>query len=981
MVAISLKFVEKFVSLPQKMVEFTVLGKARNRTTWDLDIIAPLLTRQGFEVEGSSEFGGGFDLVVVGRIVEAKPHPNASKLQVCKVDVGEGSPRRIVCGAPNARPDLFVAVALPGASLPAPEGKTFEIKSSAIRGEESHGMLCSRAELGLPVKEDTDGAGIWELEVDAQGGKPRSVLETLVGSPVFDALDLRDISLELNVLANRPDMRSHAGVARELQVGFLMANVPFETKFLSLPSLTNEGGLVAAVAKNTHIESNGVVFSAENEIGVSAFFLILQDVKPVPSPAWLRNLLEGAGQNSINNIVDASNFILLAYGQPSHAFDLEKLAISEGNSKKLILRMARPNEAFVGLDGKERNLTINDCVVADSTQPQALLGVIGGEKSKVDFSSRTIVIEIANPHPVAVRRSSRRHGRLTESSMAFEKGIDTAARFEAACALVGLMAATSPQQPRYVGALHSKLTDRSTDAQAVVASDFVEKVLGPAIKKNLAVDFSVIAKNGSHEAFHDQEWDRFVKEKIASNTFTFPKDAVTKLVGAELVPWQKSLEILKSLGFSVTENGAGASIVSPHWRWHDIGAIPDLVEEIVRVVGIDSVPSVPLTSEATLTRDDEHIVVFENLVQKSTQIGYIETAGYHFLREDDLTRLGLPSMSALGEPVVLLNPIIRDEPMMHTTLIPDLLRKTARNISYGTRRGMLCHICRTYQNLNLHGERVFKENGAALDLDKKLGTNPSAFFDYNPSFALKYSREKDQSRRPAETPRLAAVVFGDRVPKTWQNEEAIKWDLHYVMAHLHEIARSEGIEISFQALPENHPMAAALHPGRRVGAFATINNQSTLIGWVAEFHPQALRNFEISEACMGFELNLAMVLEARNSARNTSVSRVTVPRRFPTVVRDFAFVIKENTEAQTLCSTISEGLESSLGAGKVPARASKVDIFDIYRGKGVAEGFKSVAISVSIEPTERTLTDSDIQKIGAAIVENVKEKIGGELRG
>jgi phenylalanyl-tRNA synthetase beta chain len=980
-VAISLKFVEQFISLPTKMVKHTILNQTFTRETWDVDTIAPLLTRQGFEVEGTSEFGAEFDLVVVGKIVEAHPHPNASKLQVCKVDVGEGSLRQIVCGAPNARVDLFVAVALPGASLPAADGKKLEIKASAIRGEESHGMLCSRAELGLPVKPETDGNGIWELDINAQGGQSKDVLGNHLGHSVFSALCLRDVSLELNVLANRPDMRSHAGVARELEVGFRMAGIPFKRKSLVFPSLVSEGDLVSSVLKNSQISADGKVFTAENELGVSAFFLVLEGVTPVPSPAWLRNILEAAGQNSINNIVDASNFILLAHGQPSHAFDLAKLAASGDGSKKIVLRMAKTNESFLGLDGKERALSSADCIVADSAEPQALLGVIGGEKSKVDGSSRTIVIEIANPHPVAVRRASRRHGRLTESSMAFEKGIDSSARFEAACALVGLMAATSPQPPRYAGAIHSKLLPRNSDAAVVVPQDFVEKNLGPSLKAGIAIDASVLASVSSHEALKSAEWRSFADERVRAHTFHFPKNALAKIVGSDIVTWEKSLEILANLGFKVCENTTGATVVTPHWRWHDITAIADLVEEVVRVVGIDTVPSVPLTFEASLTKDDEHIAVFENIIQKTIQLGYIETAGYHFLREDDLAKLGLAGMSALGEPVVLLNPIIRDEPMMHTTLLPDLLRKTARNISYGTRRGMICHICRTYQNLSKNGERVFADNGVALDIDKKLGTSPSALFDYSPKFALQYSREKDQSRRPAETPRLAAVLFGDRVPKTWQSQEAIKWDLHFVMAHVYEISRSEGVEISFQELPESHPFAAALHPGRRVGVFANINDAQTLIGWAAEFHPQALRNFEVSEACLGFELNLSILLEARNSTRSASVSRITVPRRFPTVVRDFAFVIAESVSGKELIDSITEGLNSSIGVGKVPAKTGRTDIFDIYRGKGVQDGYKSVAASVSIEPTERTLTDADIQKIGASIVEFVKSKIGGELRG
>ncbi len=983
MVAISLKFVDMFITLPRKSVPYTVLGKQKSRNTFDLDVIAPLLTRQGFEVEGHTEFGANLDTVVVGRIVDAKPHPNASKLQVCQVDVGENSPRQIVCGALNARPDLFVAVAIPGAQLPTPEGKTFEIKPSAIRGEESLGMICSRAELGLPVRPEIDGNGIWEIEIDAQGGQPRTLLEKNLGTPIFDVLNLRDISLELNVLANRPDIRTHAGVAREIEVGFRMANINFERKNLSFPSIVSETDVADSVARNTTMTLSGETINAENELGLSAFFMGMENIKPVPSPAWMRNLLEGMGQNSINNVVDASNFVLLAHGQPSHAFDLAKLSSCAEKRKKILLRMAQENENFVGLDGKERALSNSDCVVADSKEPQAVLGVIGGDKSKVDASTTSIVIEIANAHPVAVRRTSRRIGRLTDSSMAFEKSIDTAARFQAACDLVAIITATSPQKPRYIGAIHSTLLPQSEAAKAVIPQSYLTRHLGPAEQKKIAVDFSLLARGKSVTSLTGNEWKQFASEKISTNTMEFPRAALVSLVGSEIISWEKSLDILTSLGFSVTQKENGNALVStPHWRWHDVTEIPDLVEEIVRVVGIDSVPPVPLTSEATLNRDDEHVPLFENIIQKTVQLGYIETAGYHFMREDDLTKLGLSNMSALGEPIVLMNPIIRDEPVMHTTLIPDLLRKVARNLSYGTHRGMLCHICRTYQNSDQKGTRVFGDNGKMLGIDTHSSSvDFKNLADYHPQHSLAYSREKTQNQRPAETPRLAGIVFGEHITKTWQTSGTSDWDLHTGMAHVQEILRSEGIDSCFEVMTNEHPFSRALHPGRRVCVLANINNTPTVLGWVAEFHPQALRHFSINKTCVAFEINLPLVLQARHSARSNNAKRVTTPRRFPSVSRDFAFVVAEAISACDLTSAVSNGLNLVLGENKVAARVSRVDVFDIYRGKGVEEGFKSVAVNVAIEPTERTLTDSDIQKTIAAVVESVKKSVNGELRG
>jgi phenylalanyl-tRNA synthetase beta chain len=807
-------------------------------------------------------------------------------------------------------------------------------------------------------------------------------LERSIGVPVFDALGLRDVIIEINVLANRPDMRTHAGVAREIEVGFRMAGLPCEPKKPNFPDLVSEADVANAVAENASMNVGGDIVTAENELGISAFFVGLENVKPVPSPAWLRNLLEGMGQNSINNVVDASNFVLLAHGQPSHAFDISKLSSYEPHHKKIVLRMARENELFLGLDAKERVLATADCVVADSHEPQAVLGVIGGDKSKVDASTTRIVVEMANAHPVAVRRTSRRIGRHTDSSMTFEKGIDTASRFEAVCHLISVIAATSPEKPRFVGAIHSTLQKRSVHAESVIPREYLAQNLGPSLEKKVAVDFSLLARGVEVKALRGSEWIQFATDKVAKNTMDFPRNALLNLVGDNIVSWEKSLEILRSLGFLVTQNGeSGACIAIPHWRWHDVSEVPDLVEEVVRVVGIDSVPAVPLVSRAALTRDDDHIAIIENVVQKATQFGYIETAGYHFMREDDLPRLGLPSMSALGEPVVLMNPIIRDEPMMHTTLVPDLLRKVARNISYGTARGMLCHVCRTYQNLSLQGDRVFPENGKALGIDTNWSQSPLELFEYAPAHALAYSREKNQSARPAETPRLAGVAFGERVTKTWQTSGAVPWDLHSVMAHVNEVLRSEGVEAGFEAMPPEHPFAKALHPGRRVCVTAILDGAPAYLGWVAEFHPQALRNFSINQPTVAFELNLASVYRARLAARVSAVKRVAAPRRFPTVSRDFAFVMAEGVSASALMACVQQGLFSVLGEKGVPARLGRIDIFDIYRGKGVAEGSKSVAFSVSVEPTERTLADADIQKLASAVVEFVKNQLGGELRG
>jgi len=222
----SLKFVEKFISLPKIKKNININGNSIEIFTYDLDKINPLLTRQGFEVDSVTLKGQGLETVVVGKIEKTEAHPNASKLQICQVNIGNNLLTQIVCGAANARQGLFVAVALPSTKLP----NNLEIKSSKIREIESNGMLCSREELGLPINIETDGNGIWEIEEDCQGGISSSVLIHQLGKPIFEALGIADVILELSVTPNRPDMLCHEGISRELIAAFTYENIPFKIK-------------------------------------------------------------------------------------------------------------------------------------------------------------------------------------------------------------------------------------------------------------------------------------------------------------------------------------------------------------------------------------------------------------------------------------------------------------------------------------------------------------------------------------------------------------------------------------------------------------------------------------------------------------------------------------------------------------------------------------------------------------------------------
>jgi phenylalanyl-tRNA synthetase beta chain len=971
-VLISLKLIDKlFLTLPLRQESFPQGTPCWQR--WDIALFAEILTRQGFEVESQTLRGSGFENIVVGRIVSAERHPKADKLQVCQVQVAANDVRQIVCGAANARSGLYVAVALPGAVLPA----GLEIKVSKIRDVESHGMLCSREELGLNIDADRDGAGIWELERESSCGLPAEKLQPLIGQPVFCALGLDDVLFELNVTPNRPDLLGHEGAARELCAGLRYSGL-VNLQLKPWPAEWNHRlsceQLISEAQEMSELTTVAGRFMARNELGAPAFFIALDQVKVATTPGWMRNILEALGQKSINAVVDAGNLILLSFAQPNHAFDVKKLAVSADGVRQLTLRFAAETESFSGLDGKERTLTAHDCVVADSQNVQALLGVLGGEHSKVTLESSSLVLEFANPHPVLVRRTSRRHGRKTDSSFAFEKGIDVFRRAEAARKLVGLMSALQPagaEQVKYIGATAARVNGPITETA---------KNYFPAAK-------DALAHLDAHKVFPADLY-----------TISFSSDDLPVRVGSELVSFDRQLSILDALGFTVQRADPQAlhvHVVVPTWRRLDVVGAADLVEEIVRVVGIDHVPAHPMTAVGRVAPDDAHLAVFEHAAQRMVSLGYHETAGFHFMRADDWKKLNQSHAGACGEPVALLNPIIKDEPLMQTTLVGGLLRKVAFNLNYGNRRGQIFEISRTFQNADAQARRVFESNGEGVGLAEQLRScatlRPDFLFEYSPCKSLTLSQEETAIYRPAETTRLGGVVFGVEEEKEWLNNGERPWMLHRVASHVDELLKSVfGLQVTLQILPEHHPLQTALHPGRSAHVLVKQGSALHPIGWVAEFHPSTLRNFGIDSSCLGFELSVSEAFKLHTDQRqsaNADLRRVNQQGvhsgvRLPSVERDFAFLVKEEITAAMLIHSLRNAVENyAIAAHGIPARLIDVKIFDVYRGQGVIQGHKSMAVRLTLLPTERTLVDSDISAISKAAVERLSQDCGAELRG
>src|SRR5262245_7160642 len=334
--------------------------------------------------------------IVIARVVEEAPHPDSDHLHVTKVDVGSGELLDVVCGAPNVTAGKLYPFAPTGTVVAG--GKKIERRK--IRGALSNGMLCSAAELGLGAEAD----GIMELDIDVAPG-----------TPFLRALPVGDSRLVIDVGANRPDLLSHLGVAREIAAA--------TGKSLTLPSIEGlSASIPPAPSDPTQGQAGPVKVRVEEDGLVNRFMgVVIRGVKVGPSPEWLVRRLESVGARSINNVVDASNYVLHELGQPTHAFDLAKLG---GSS--IIVRRATPGEKITTLDGTDRALQDTMIVIADATRPQAIAGVMGGRDSEVTDATTDIFLEVANFNPRRIRDARRALGLSTDASYRFERGVDLA---------------------------------------------------------------------------------------------------------------------------------------------------------------------------------------------------------------------------------------------------------------------------------------------------------------------------------------------------------------------------------------------------------------------------------------------------------------------------------------------------------------------------------------------------------------------------
>lgn len=793
--------------------------------------LAEALTNAGLEVEERLEFDALMAGVVVGHVRAVEKHPKADRLTVCTVFDGEGE-RTVVCGAANVAAGVLVPLARPGTKLVS----GLVIESAVLRGVKSDGMLCSETELGLAEK----SSGLLLLE----SGTP--------GEPIARALGLEgDALLTLGVTPNRPDWLSHAGVARE-------AAAVFARRFGFPGKPTPELGAPTRDRTSAKIEDSARCprYAAR----------VVEGVRIGPSPAWLRRRLERCGVRSINNVVDATNYVLLELGHPLHAFDLDRLA-----EQRIVVRVAREGETLRTLDGELRKLTVEDLVIADAQRPVALAGVMGGADSEVSQVTTRLLLESAYFEPRGIRRTARRHGLHTEASHRFERGAD-------------------PE-----GVLRA--LDR-------VASLVVELAGGTVLRE--AVD---VYPGKAPRPPIPLTWQR-----------------VADLLGFE-VSRDEIAELLRRLEISAVDvHKEGARFQPPSFR-ADISRDVDLVEEVARLRGYRKIPSTlpAIRLAAAPSRRAAVHRAAETINAALRASGLHEAINFGFVDAGRIAAMRFPEGDRRAQPVALKNPIAADLGAMRTSLLPWLIA----NASHNERRGVP----------SIH---LFEVGRVFLP---RTGTEGLSARD---------------ARLPEERLHAAGIRLGRRPGPVWQGgEAAATTDFFDAKGALDELLAALGLTANARFEPAVSPY---LHP--RASAKLWVGEQE--LGVVGELEPDVARAFDLSGRAYVFEVDVTALAQGPEPA----VRFAELPR-FPAVYRDMAMVVDLPVSWARMRAEI-------IAAGGDLCR--EVRVFDVYTGRPVAEGKKSVAFAVTYQAPDRTLTDDEVGRVHEGIRQRLETTFDARIR-
>ncbi|QWC56903.1 phenylalanine--tRNA ligase subunit beta [Erythrobacter sp. 3-20A1M] len=789
--------------------------------------VADALNRIGHEVEGIEDPAQKLAGFRVAEVLTAKPHPDADKLQVLEVSTGEGDPLTVVCGAPNARAGMKGVLGLPGAVVPS---NGMELRKSAIRGVESNGMMCSVRELELGDAHE----GIIELPEDAPVGA--SFADYHAASPVIDVA----------ITANRPDCMGVMGIARDLAAAGLGTFKPFP-----VPEVAAKGACPIEIR-------------TDDPEGCPAFYgRVVRGVSNGASPEWMQRRLIAAGQRPISAIVDITNYLMLAFGRPAHAYDLAKL------SGAMTARRARDGESVEALNEKTYTLDDTMTVIADEAQVHDIAGIMGGEHSGVTQGTTDVLLEIAYFDPARIGVTGRKLGLASDARTRFERGVD----------------------PAFL------------DDGLAILTDLVLRICGG--------EASEVVRAG--------------EPPVEPREVAFDTDLVRTLGGVN-VPVAQQLSILESLDFRVPKTPSSARAggtrhqipVGIPARRHDIEGPADLVEEVVRIHGLDRVESVALPRRegvATPTATPQQLLE-RRLRRAAAGRGLNEAVTWSFLPVPQAEQFATDG----SDLWVLENPISEDMKAMRPSLLPGLIGAAKRNADRGADATRLFEIGRRY----LRGESGMSD----------------------------------------ERPTLGVLLAGDRTPRGWATGKATGFDAFDAKAEAEALLAAAGAPVANLMVMDG--AGAQFHPGQ--SATLRLGPKNVLARFGA-LHPATLKAFDIDGPVVAVEIFLD-ALPAKKGEPSFARSAFSPPA-LQAITRDFAFLVPEALPAGDL-------LRAVRGAEKQAIADARV--FDVFAGQGVPEGSKSVAIEVVLQPGEKSFTEDQIKAISERIVA-AAAKQGAELRG
>jgi len=800
--------------------------------------VCDALTSEGLEVDALEEvqsIRGGLKGLYVGKVLTCDVHPNSDHLHITTVDLGRETPSQIVCGAPNVAAGQKVIVADIGCVLYDGD-KEFVIKKSKLRGVESCGMICAEDEIGVGSSHD----GIIVLPEDAPVGQPAAEYYNLES----------DWLIEVDITANRADALSHWGVARDLYA-WLVQN-GYET---SLHRPSDE----AFAADNTDLPIDVTIENTEACRRYACVSISDCDVKE--SPEWLQNKLRVVGLRPINNIVDITNYIMMAYGQPLHCFDADMV-----KGHHIVVKTMPEGTPFVTLDGEEHKLSGRDLAICNIEEPMCIAGVFGGKGSGTYGTTRNVVLESAYFHPTWIRKSARRHGLSTDASFRFERGID-------------------PDGVIY-----------ALKQAAMLCKELAGGKISMEIKD-----------------VYPEPMEYFKVE--------LEYDYVNRLIGKE-IPADTVKSIVRSLEMRIeAESENGLSLRVPPYRV-DVQRPCDVVEDILRVYGYNNV-EIPtqLKSSLVVKGDEDKKHKLEELVSEQL-IG----CGFNEILNNSLTKAayyeGLDCYAA-ENCVRIMNPLSSDLNVMRQSLLFGGLESIAHNANR--------------KNPDLR------------------------FFEFGNVY--RFSKERQSAETPMDAYReeshLGLWVTGKRVTGSWvhPDEESSFYELKaYVENILRRIGLGRGSVVMRGSTDNIFSKGIAIE-----------NRGGKLLAEMGVVSKALLKAAGIENNVYYADLNWSALVKAvrKNKTGYKEISK------YPAVSRDLALLIDKGVEFAQI-EQIAYQTEKKL--------LRHVGLFDVYEGKNLPEGKKSYAVNFILQDEERTLNDKQIDAVMNKLVNNLKTKLGAELR-